>query len=138
MYVCMYVSVPCIFKFTLVHACLITPGFVCLLDLVGHFFLKCASICLYLCKYITHMRCSQRPEEGTGSSGTGITSSCGLPSGHWELNLGLLKKQSSLHLKPQCVWMDSTEQQCPAQERRKVEEIVFLWLCGQKWKQDSL
>lgn len=42
------------------------------------------------------IQCSQRPEEGDEYSGTGITTSRGLPRGHWELSLDPPEKQSML------------------------------------------
>jgi hypothetical protein len=37
-----------------------------------------------------------RPEEGIRSSGTGVTDSCELLSGCWELNHGPLEEQASV------------------------------------------
>jgi E3 ubiquitin-protein ligase NEDD4 len=50
------------------------------------------------CMSVHHMHtwCLWRPEEGVGSPGIGVTDSCELPCGCWELNSGPLKKQPVL------------------------------------------
>ena len=40
--------------------------------------------------------CLQRPENGVGIHGTGITDGCELPCGRWELNPGPLEEQAVL------------------------------------------
>ena len=42
--------------------------------------------------YHLYVWCQWRPDEGTGSPGTGITDSCDLSCGCLELNLGPLKE----------------------------------------------
>lgn len=41
--------------------------------------------------------CPQRPEEGVGYPGIGITEDCDLPCGCWESDLGLLEMQHLLN-----------------------------------------
>ena len=42
------------------------------------------------------MQCPQRPEEGIGTPGTGVTDNCELPCEYWESNLGLPEEQTVL------------------------------------------
>lgn len=54
----------------------------------------CASV-LHACMSVHHICawCCQRPEEGVRSRGTGVTNSCELTRGHWQLNLDPLEEQ---------------------------------------------
>jgi hypothetical protein len=40
--------------------------------------------------------CLQRPEEGVGHPGPGVTDGCELPGGFWETNLGPLEEEPVL------------------------------------------
>ena len=53
---------------------------------------------LFACLSMYHVCawCLWWPEEGIGSPGTGVTDSCELPCGCWELNPGPLEEQSVL------------------------------------------
>ena len=48
------------------------------------------------CMCNIYIQCLQRPEEGTGSSGAGVTNGCELPCGCRELNPGPLEEQQVL------------------------------------------
>jgi hypothetical protein len=51
-------------------------------------------VLLHVSLCITCVWASQSPEEDDGSPETGVTDSCKLPYGSWELNPGSLEEQS--------------------------------------------
>jgi hypothetical protein len=59
--------------------------------------LVCVCVC-FPCLWATSVKCLQKPEEVTGSSGTGVTGGGKLAYGCQELNLGPLEEQPALKL----------------------------------------
>lgn len=136
----MHVCVPRIFKFTLVHACPIISGlfvFVCLTWL-GIF----VSVQVFASIYVSiSPTCSaprgQKKVLDPLELELQVVVGCQVNTGNWTWVFGKSSHASTLNLNV-FVWMDSTEQQYPAQEWRKAEEIVFRLLRGQKRKQVGL
>ena len=50
-------------------------------------------MCMNILSHVCLCTALRRPEEGVRSSRAGVTDSCELPSGCWELNLGPLEDQ---------------------------------------------
>ena len=80
-----FLCASCVFSFCLF----------CLWDLF--IFILCVRIlfCLYMCVFTVLGDC-WGPEEGIRSPAPGVTDSCELPSGFWELNMGPLWDQDML------------------------------------------
>lgn len=75
----------------------------------AHYFMRML-FCLNVCACTKCIQCPQRPEEGFGSSETGIADGYLLPRRCWEPNPGLLQEQ------PMCLMAEPSLQPQPCRE----------------------